>query len=109
MELRVNDYVRTRQGKIFKWDRYMTTTEEKCRDVDSPYIYVNQNDIIKSSPNIIDILDVGDYVDRLRVVEKEEDYIVIENFDEHIIITKEDNINSIVTKEQFEEMKYEIK
>lgn len=68
----------------------------------------DEKQIIKSSPNIIDLIEVGDYVDRLRVVDKKEDYIVVETFDERIVITKEDNIKSIVTKKQFESMGYKI-
>jgi hypothetical protein len=95
----------------------MTTTEEKCRDVDSPYIYVNQNDIIKSSPNIIDLIEVGDYVNGHLV--KNRRAICNENLGGHpkqvdigenedYMWLSEKQIKSIVTKEQFESMEYRI-
>ena len=63
----------------------------------------------KSSPNIIDLVEVGDYVDKLRVIDKDKNYIVVETFDERIHIYKGEPIKSIVTKEQFEGMEYRIR
>jgi hypothetical protein len=117
--MKVGDYVRTEYGVIAKIDNIVNFEQENQK----PYLNFNnmlvwtENDknvagsrgiIIKSSPNIIDLIEVGDYVDKLRVVDKYEKYIVAETFDERIVITKEDTIKSIVTKEQFESMEYKI-
>ncbi len=103
--MKVNDYVRTKYeiGKIVKCNSIYFIL-----DIDKDNIAHEQNEIIKSSPNIIDLIEVGDYVDKLRVVDKYEDYIVVETFDERIVIQKEDNIKSIVTIEQFESMEYRL-
>lgn len=71
--------------------------------------------IIKASFNIIDLIEVGDYVNGYPVYETIEypdntRAIVIAD-DNKSIIWKESSqyIKSIVTKEQFERMKYEVK
>ena len=118
--MKVGDYVRTEKGIIGKFN--IVKTGETIpnwnggfgyKEIEKEYIDNNiynrfVDKIIKSSPNIIDLIEVGDYVDKLRVVDKYEKYIVAETFDERIVITKEDTIKSIVTKEQFESMEYKI-
>lgn len=108
--MKVGDYVRTRQGNIFKWEKYMTTVKDNCREVDSPYIYINQNDIIKSSPNIIDLIEVGDFVNGMQVTRIcfDEDGERILNLSNCILELMNDDIKSIITKEQFESMEYRI-
>ena len=89
--------------------------------------YVSAKNTIKSSPNIIDLIEVGDYVNGIRVheIEKEEDgtMIKIGNLTQFIIKDKEDlkhtggidgnndrvfPVKSIVTHEQFSQMEYRI-
>ena len=119
------DYVRTKNGNIRKIVELSNTKfidDPDCY-VDKVLINIEQNkmedtiymekwlfseEIVKSSPNIIDLIEVGDYVDRLKVVEKQENYIVVETFDERILIYKNEPIKSIVTKEQFSAMEYKV-
>jgi hypothetical protein len=67
--------------------------------------------IVKSSPNIIDLIEVGDYVNGKKVVDKWEEpnwygyFIKLEGEETIPTIRK---IESIVTKEQFESMEYRI-
>ena len=68
---------------------------------------LDTNDVIKSSPNIIDLIEKGDYVNGLKVNKKYEDRVVINTRDE-IIVWFEYQIKSIVTKEQFKSMEYKI-
>ena len=112
--MNVGDYVRYKYenfiyiGKI-KFIREVMGFEETLQlDIDTCMEEILKEEIIKSSPNIIDLIEVGDYVDRLRVVEKQEGYIVLETFDERIFIYKNEPIKSIVTKEQFKEMEYKV-
>lgn len=69
--------------------------------------------IVKSSPNIIDLIEVGDYVNYHRVVdigtniEDKHLYLYVDTLEYNEVVYQSD-IKSIVTKEQFEEMKYEI-
>ena len=67
--------------------------------------------IIKSSPNIIDLINVGDYVNGLKVDKIDENGIYNSNsYDGWLvnIASYNEDIKSIVTKEQFESMKYRI-
>lgn len=81
--------------------------------------YWDDNHIIKSSPNIIDLIEVGDYVNGSRVEEIEEyngeKYLYLEemeysnaNQDYINVYCKQEYIKSIVTKEAFESMEYRI-
>ena len=90
--MNVGDYYRTKYG-INK------LTEGKCV----------LNDIIKSSPNIIDLIEVGDYVNGYRITTIGSNGIYAEDENGYLIkmFTKED-IKSIVTKEQFESMEYKV-
>ena len=60
--------------------------------------------IIKSSPNIIDLIEVGDYVNGWKV----EDLDDIWHYDLDGCCPVPDEIKSILTKEQFESMEYKI-
>lgn len=67
---------------------------------------------VKSSPNIIDLIEVGDYVNGVLVesiYQREKDKLYIHSFDTEIMICfTNNNINSIVTREQFESMEYKV-
>lgn len=72
------------------------------------------NEIIKHSPNIIDLIEVGDYVNGWRVFRvvtiDNIKYVEVEWSDgvtAHVLFTEKD-IKSIVTKEQYEAIKYVI-
>ena len=109
MNLQVGDYVRTKEGYICKILEIHEEYDDEYLDWnDIGSASIRKSHIIKSSPNIIDLIEVGDYVDKLRVVDKYENYIVVETFDERIVMHKEDTIKSIVTKEQFEQMEYKV-
>jgi hypothetical protein len=129
--MKVGDYVRTKNGLIFKiiggnvddWDfdisfGMLETFEENWlelyRDNDNGSFFNNKN-IVKSSPNIIDLIEVGDYVNGYRVVSVYNYgiYIEIPFIDQESIGCNEDlirieEIKSIVTKEQFESMEYKV-
>lgn len=95
MELRVNDYVRTKDGKI---EKYSGTNDSEIENF-------TLNEIVKSSPNIIDLIEVGDYVNGYEVTSKDK----ILGFGNHDWYMTNDEIKSIVTKEQFKNMEYEVK
>ena len=110
--MEVNNYVRTKRGilkirddKPFKDDKnklnYLTYGNYTC---------VLKENIIKSSPNIIDLIEVGDYVNGLKVQEVNNEIkgfgTIVFDKDNSIM---EDYIYSIVTKEQFKNMEYEVK
>lgn len=65
--------------------------------------------IIKSSPNIIDLIEEGDYVNGWRVMLKNDDYFFVGDENEgtwHLLL---EDIKSIVTREMFENIEYKVK
>lgn len=125
--MKVNDYVRTDDGLIGKIvSEPYEYKDSIVHDIDfgDNNIYneyeMYQN-IIKISPSIIDILEVGDYVNGCKIIELSTNidgkvlYLEtdITEFDNvyacgHINIYEND-IKSIVTKEQFKNIEYEVK
>ena len=92
MKLEVGMYVRTINGKIW------IITSQKA-------ISGHRKDIIKASYNIIDLIEVGDYVNNERVEEIWKEIVLVGQECRPISFN---NIKSIVTKEQFESMKYSL-
>ena len=128
--MQVGDYVRTKQGYIRQikeiYDHilyYVNLDKSITMERYGKFEPITQLDrdtideIIKSSPNIIDLIEVGDYVNGYLV--KDIDYafddVVMNNKNARIVPYIDcnknnyiDDIKSIVTKEQFEEMEYKI-
>ena len=101
--MKVGDYVRTKKGIIGKIKLIDNQTElEDLYLVKRKWYY--KEDIIKSSPNIIDLIEVGDYVNGCPILHKENNELVCGL----LLRYKEENIQNVVTKEQFESMKYEV-
>jgi len=116
--MNVGDYVRTNKGiaKIidkldnvrFSYpDAWVTDTYLEIYD-DTEYIY--DEDIIKSSSQIIKLIEKNDYVNGLLVVEKSFDYANKEwrLYDRDGLICTEKDIKSILTHEQMEAMQYRV-
>ena len=124
MELKEGMYVRTKGGYIRKIDRVWDDTHF---NVDK--VYYNNNiyedtlgcildeDIIgEPSYNIIDLIEVGDYVNGIYIEENNGKYLkTLEDDMEnsrlgHIECIKiyPNDIKSIVTKEQFSKMEYKV-
>ena len=130
--MKVGDYVRTKTGihKVFKINENATVWKYYCDkkptgewDSSYEYIKIKDDDIIKSSPNIIDLIEVGDYVNGERVIALEKDVdkrnIYPSNVGAKIFTDyelqgnwyfgiQEEDIKSIVTKECFESMEYKV-
>lgn len=64
-----------------------------------------KKDIVKSSPNIIDLIEVGDYVNGFPIIGKTDNELLAVGF----MKFEENDIKSILTKEQFESMEYKVK
>ena len=94
--MKVGDYVRTNKG---------------IRKVTIEDVYDINLDTFKSSSNIIDLIEIGDYVNG-REVRKVYDlgfgkcFCFKNDYGKHY--DKNYKIKSIVTKEQFESIKYEV-
>ena len=130
MKLEVGMYVRTKNKiikinqiiengiRVFEDDYGREFEEETGKrviryiDKDGWNCGLDEDEILKASHNIIDLIEVGDYVNGLLVIRILED---IETKEKYINLYgslsewEEEDIKSIVTKQQFESMKYEVK
>ena len=112
-------FVRTKDGKIF--DCYVS--EQMGKPIYYPKRsktngYIDWNEVYKKSENIIDILEVGDYVNGSLVININYDINLDEDVVESISIfdysiegfdvLHEKDIKTVVTKEQFEAMEYRL-
>ena len=114
--MKIGDYVRTKDGIILKIkdieDIYTTDNIYISMAIyDNEGHFVNEVEIIKSSSNIIDLIEVGDYVNGREVIDVykmlgETHYCFKNEYGRHY--DKTYKIKSIVTKEQFESMEYKV-
>lgn len=115
MEIKVNDYIRTIDGYIRKVKQVNRkgSYDGLCHgayNVDTPYKYsqgISSKKIKSHSPNIIDLIEVGDYVNGKKVLETTGKMLTVSssNIGDNRIF--EYMIKSIVTHEQFNQVKYE--
>lgn len=136
-EIEVGDYVRTVDGVIANVDYIEKIEYISKHKVEKTYcfdktIYYEYEDAIyflledeldkyitKHSPNIIDLIEVGDYVNGYKVIDVMEDMQTGElhlempmdytNQEKGDCTIYNKNIKSIVTKEQFQNVQYTIK
>ena len=112
------DYVRTKYGiaKIeeIKPDKKHNTIWYTVDKAQYHCFLTREQEIIKSSPNIIDLIEAGDYVNEERVFgfgkfkyDDGTEEITSLTLDKTISCLPED-IKSIVTREQFESMEYKV-
>ena len=113
MEIKVNDYVRTKNGLIRKvvsldnWVDFVYLDKPYISDEPEYHECFLKEEIIKSSPRIIDLIEVGDYVngEYVTYINKKDNYVDV-GYDDAMLRAKD--IKSIVTKEMFEQMEYKI-
>ena len=114
-KIEVGEYVRTKRG-IGKILEIKTVQPKMYGKYDVAYLidicprmYITQTEFIKHSKNIIDLIEEGDFVNGEEVIEvRKEDnkiYLMTGYCPQKYI---KDEIKSIVTKEQFNSIKYEI-
>ena len=128
MKLEVGMYARL-HGKIGKIEHICMCEQCKLRGFYEPvvdfghegsdYVSVYWKDDLKASHNIIDLIEVGDYVNGSKVEEIFNDingkkanivttecYVGQENMEYDVVL--EEDIKTVVTKEQFESMQYKV-
>lgn len=108
--MKVGDYVRTKSNGIQKIDEEGRINLGLIRP---PFHIIKEEELLKSSSNIIDLIEVGDYVNGYKVVDiakapKRAVYIEDVKQKSGLIPYTRDNIKSILTKEQFESMEYKV-
>ena len=108
MELKEGMYVRTKDGIIDKviidYEGHCNNPNCNCKHISCKYDYYDENKVIKASNNIIDLIEAGDYVNGFPVIHKENDILKCGL----LVQFKENEIKSIVTKEQFESLSYKV-
>lgn len=116
--MKVGDYVRTKRGQIYRITDLKKCYENDVLIEDKQLVHIDNHFsgwnlgqfkelIVKSSLNIIDLIEVGDYVNGFLVIHKENDYVRICPAILPLDL-KEKDIKSIITKEQFESMEYKV-
>lgn len=118
--MKVGDYVRFDYHRVsmpiqIARIEYIFYDEEEKYNIyrtDVGAVITNENIIGKPSSNPIDLIEVGDYVNGHKVIYTignihKRIYVEYVNMDELLEITSE-QIKSIVTKEQFKSMEYEV-
>lgn len=104
MKLEVGMYVRTKKGKIYKFE----TNNSMAKNGAKKYM-------VNCSYNLIDLIEVGDYVNGELVVAIHKNYVcdeielgtALETACNYTATLNED-IKSIVTKEMFSSMEYRL-
>ena len=113
-EIRVGEYCRTKDGII---DKVIIDYKGKCNNpnCNSKHIsceknYYNEDDIVKHSPNLIDLIQCGDYVNGYKVDNIEKGKLIIGDTTQVIEqIVENDEIETVVTKEMMESISYKVK
>lgn len=132
MEIQIGEYVRTKDGEIIK----LENNEEFFEDsvdvgigimpavdgiwIDKEYFdYIEKKEVAKHSFHIIDLIEVGDYVNGEYICDiteclnenrKREKAVVINEmgYNEYAESLFNKDIKSIVTKEQFKQVEYKV-
>ena len=110
MELKEGMYVRYTRGVINGYVPPRIAKIVDCSDNELVRIdnwqVILRNDVIKARDNLIDLIEVGDYVNGYRVTYVYPNLIKVDSTD--IWEIHPHDIKSIVTKEQFASVKYEV-
>lgn len=121
MKLEEGMYVRTKKGIAKVLGRvkeptnyyYKMLITDRYLEINDDTEYIDESDIIKFSKSIIDLIEEGDYVNGYRVDLIDEidgrKYLDLHYMECEWRYTFNEDIKDIVTKEQFESMKYEVK
>lgn len=118
MEIKVNDYIRTKNGKIGKVIDISNITGQLRKkylikwNISKAY-YITNITIIKNSKRIIDLIEVGDYVNGNEVLDKylfNGEFPVLETTgdDTNDECLANEDIKTILTHEQFEQNCYRL-
>lgn len=127
MEIKVGDYIRTKHGYIIKVDErtvIFNLSDDKKEYVDiesTKYGFCFEEEIKKHSPNIIDLVEVGDYVNGKKIESILELSVIAENVLEKILCFETDfpieqglrcyhnnDIKTILTHELYEANCYKV-
>lgn len=110
MKLEPNMYIRTNDGYINKIKNVnQFNVLVYGRDLFGEELNIPNNEIVKASYNIIDILEIGDYVNGHEVKFKQSGVKRIDiGEDENYVWLNEKDIKSVITHEQMEQISYKV-
>lgn len=131
MEIKKGMYVRIKNevgycviGQIENINDFREPMMKYCIDIQgNDLIFIPENMIVKASNNIIDLIEDGDYVNSERVIALKKDisernihmnskgnsiFVDYDLANDWYYGIDDENIKSIVTKEQFESMEYKV-
>lgn len=111
-DIKIGEYVRTKDGFI---DRVIIDYKGKCNNencrgkhISCEIDYYCEEEIVKHSKDIIDLIKVGDYVNGM-IVDKDASGLICTDKDGYFKNIKDNkDIKTIVTKEQFKSVEYEV-
>ena len=111
--LSVGMYIRTKDGIIDKviidYNGHCVSPNCECKHISCAKDYYDEDKIVKASYNIIDILEIGDYVNGHRVEEIDfENEEIFTDSEYYCGIVEFCNIKSVITHEQMEQMAYKV-
>ena len=110
MKLEVGQFVRTKDGIIDKviidYNGHCASPNCECKHVSCAKNYYDEDKIVKASYNIIDILEVGDYVNGWKVLYWTDGTKIVD--DGYATNLDKIDIKSIVTHEQMEQIEYKV-
>ena len=116
MELKEGMYIRTNHGiaKISKTETCCFVDGKECiyvenkKEDDLLGFLSKIEDILKASYSLIDLIEVGDYVNGVEIEQILDGKLWFDASDMRECCIKANQIKSIVTKEQFESMSYKV-
>ncbi len=112
-EIEVGEYVRTKDGYIFKIvdiDNIFIYVDKEVRyigETNTSIDYIKKSSVVKHSKNIIDLLKVEDFANGYKIIKinYKDKWIVIQNINEFgengKKVLLENEIETILTKEQY--------
>ena len=113
--MKVGDYVRTKKDGIGKIMSFSYQEDDECCFIELPNrrTGIKQFNIIKSSPNIIDLIEEDDFINQIRVseiIKKTKDSIRFMADSDYECSTelKKEKIKTIVTKEMYSSVEYRV-
>ena len=107
MEIEVGDYIRDKEGNITKIQNLLNLDREVYLYLGEDGYQYSDNAIKSHSKNIIDLVEVGDYVNG-KYVKEIKQYKDGKSIIALIGIIDEKDIKSIVTHEQFESIECKV-
>ena len=114
MKLEVGQFARLKSGYICKVININDFREPNMKyGVEANYLkdvmFIGDDNIVKASYNIIDILEVGDYVNGVEVINIDDEWITMSDMQVPILKSIANGmIKSVITHEQMEQMAYKV-